>query len=107
MLRFDKSMGLFANAVYAYNSDEDEKRTGPVGVQIIIIRAFGKIYWSQAENVSIEKEAGVTYKGSFGGPRGSTVHALGRFNVKCKVAPRPLLGHYEADRRSRQMGLWL
>lgn len=55
---------LFASTAYTYNSDEDEKRYRPGWGASYHNQGFsGKVYWSQAESVSIEKEAGVTYKG--------------------------------------------
>lgn len=55
---------LFASAAYTYNSDEAEKRYRPGWGANYHNQGFsGRIHWSQAESVSIEKEAGVTYKG--------------------------------------------
>ena len=90
---------LFANAVYAYNSDEDEKRYRPSWGANYYNQGFsGKIYWSQAENVSIEKEAGVTYKGVLW--RSPEVQLFTPWvdltsNARSRLAL--YWGHYEAD----------
>jgi len=56
---------LFAEADYTWNSDQQEKRFRPQwGANLSAGGWTGKIWWSQAESVSIEKELGDTFTGT-------------------------------------------
>ena len=58
-------MTLFARADYTWNSDQQEKRFRPQwGARLSKNGWSGKIWWSQAESVSIEKELGETFTGT-------------------------------------------
>ena len=63
--RFSDNVTLFADAVYSWNSDQKEKRFRPQwGANYNFGGWTGRLWWSQAESVTVEKALGETFTGT-------------------------------------------
>lgn len=63
--RISDNVALFGDAVYSWNSDQQEKRFRPQwGANYDFSGWTGRLWWSQAESVTVEKDLGDTFKGT-------------------------------------------
>ncbi|MDO9508854.1 MAG: hypothetical protein Q7I97_05855, partial [Thermovirgaceae bacterium] len=63
--RFSDNVSLFADAWYSWDSDKQEKRFRPQwGANYNFNGWTGRLWWSQAESVTVEKTLGDTFTGT-------------------------------------------